>query len=823
MKRIELLDEMAKCLEEELRRRSQKSLLRFTMSTMSNFRPADFHRYYYAVLTKFAFGEIRKLMVFMPPQHGKLLKDSTLVPTPKGFVKHGDLKVSDYVFGREGQPVMVKWVSPKENTEYVVTFSDGQEIECHGNHEWVVYDRSYAKERTLETKYMASQKLFSGTKGKRGCHYRFQVDNVKCVEFSPRPTSIDPYTLGAWLGDGKSSAPQITIGNNDNEIIENIPYEHTSYWKQKETGVEYYYIGAKLDLKAYNLVNNKHIPQDYIFNSIECRKKLIAGLIDTDGYVYQKNGRVTISNTNKCIIDDAALILRSLGQVTTITAFEPKTSSSGVEGKQTVYQLCFNPTMEFPTVVPRKKIKRTIVNKRRAIVSIVPVEKGEIGNCIEVEGGIYLVGDTFIPTHNSEGSTRRLPAFILGIKPDTRVAMVSYSAQKAMKFNRELQRIIDTEEYRNIFPDTLLNGKNVSSLAKDGNWLRNAYECEIVGHIGGFKTVGVGGALTGEPVDVMIMDDIYKDAASAWSPNKRENISDWYDTVAETRLHNDSQQLIVFTRWHEEDLAGKLIKEQGEYDAVENPDGWVIVTYKAIKEGAPTEYDPREEGEPLWPERHSLHKLELIRNRNPHVFESLYQQNPMPSEGLMYSMGFRTYTTIPASRHRIVKAYCDTADTGADYLCDIIYVETETANYVLDVLYTQKPMEYTEPKTAERYTKHKVQRAVIESNNGGRGFARNVENQCRIMGNTTTRFTWFTQTQNKQVRIFSHSADVQNITYFPEVWGRLWPEFHNAIMGYLKEGKNAHDDASDALTGTCEHRDVTSKENETALRNVIRK
>ena len=400
------------------------------------------------------------------------------------------------------------------------------------------------------------------------------------------------------------------------------------------------------------------------------------------------------------------------------------------------------------------------------------------------------------PQHGkSEGSTRRLPAFILGIKPDTRVAMVSYSAQKAMKFNRELQRIIDTEEYRNIFPGTLLNGKNVSSLAKEGNWMRNAYECEIVGHTGGFKTVGVGGALTGEPVDVMIMDDIYKDAASAWSPNVRENISDWYDTVAETRLHNDSQQLIVFTRWHEDDLAGKLIREQGEYHPTENPDGWVIVTYKAIKEGAPTEYDPREEGEALWPERHSLHKLELIRKRNPHVFESLYQQNPMPFEGLMYSQGFRTYSAIPASRHRIVKSYCDSADTGADYLCDIIYVETETANYVLDVLYTQKPMEYTEAKTAERYTKHMVQKAVIESNNGGRGFARNVESQCRIMGNTTTRFSWFTQTKNKQVRIFTHSAEVQNLTYFPEGWERLWPEFHNAVMGYLKEGKNAHDDA----------------------------
>ncbi|MDR2927589.1 MAG: terminase family protein, partial [Cytophagaceae bacterium] len=185
------------------------------------------------------------------------------------------------------------------------------------------------------------------------------------------------------------------------------------------------------------------------------------------------------------------------------------------------------------------------------------------------------------PQHGkSEGSTRRLPAFILGKKPDTKVAIVSYNAPKARKFNREIQRIIDTEEYHAIFPNTGLNASNIITVA--GQWLRNADECEIVGYRGGFKTVGVGGALTGEPVDVLIMDDIYKDAKTAWSPVVREAVSDWYDTVAETRLHNNSQQLIVFTRWHEDDLSGTLLRQQGIYDATENPNGWVVVVYRAI-------------------------------------------------------------------------------------------------------------------------------------------------------------------------------------------------------------------------------------------------
>lgn len=426
------------------------------------------------------------------------------------------------------------------------------------------------------------------------------------------------------------------------------------------------------------------------------------------------------------------------------------------------------------------------------------------------EGKIKKLMVFMPPQHGkSEGSTRRLPAYMLGRNPDNKIAVVSYSAPKARKFNREIQRIIDTPEYAEIFPETRLNSSNVTTIA--GSWLRNADECEIVGHRGGFKTVGVGGPLTGEPVDTLIMDDIYKDAKTAWSAVVREAIEDWYDTVAETRLHNNSQQLIVFTRWHEKDLAGRLLELQGIYDPVNNRNGWVVVIFPAIKIGAPTEYDPREEGAALWPERHNLEKLEAVRTRNPHVFESLYQQDPKPLQGLMYENPFKEYDVLPATKQSKVKNYTDTADEGADFLCSITYLETEVGNFILDVLYTQKPMEYTEPKTAEMLTKHAVEVAVVESNNGGRGFARNVERQARLMGNGKTRIKWFHQSANKAVRIFTHSAEVQNLTYFPRGWERMWPDFYQALTRYMKVGKNANDDAPDALTGTVENRPPIGK------------
>ena len=420
------------------------------------------------------------------------------------------------------------------------------------------------------------------------------------------------------------------------------------------------------------------------------------------------------------------------------------------------------------------------------------------------------------PQHGkSEGSTRRLPSFVLGKDPNRKIAVVSYSAPKARKFNREIQRVIDTPEYHKIFPNTVLNASNVTTVA--GSWLRNADECEICGFRGGFKTVGVGGALTGDPVDMLIMDDIYKDAKTAWSPTVRESVEDWYDTVAETRLHNDSQQLIVFTRWHESDLAGHLLEQQGIFDPITNPRGWVVVTYQAIKMSEPTEYDPREVGEALWPARHNVEKLESVRDRNPHVFDSLYQQDPKPLQGLMYEREFKEYEVIPYSQSMVKKAYIDTADEGKDYLCAIAYVETETANYVTDIIYTQKAMEYTEPKTAEMLAINETKEAVIESNNGGRGFARAVEKQCRVMGNNKTEIKWFHQGENKVVRIFSNSAAVQNLTYFPKGWDKMWPVFYKAVTSYMKIGKNANDDAPDTLTGMVERRAKSGSQNLTGL------
>ena len=426
-------------------------------------------------------------------------------------------------------------------------------------------------------------------------------------------------------------------------------------------------------------------------------------------------------------------------------------------------------------------------------------------------GEIKKLMITMPPQHGkSEGATRRLPAFVLGQDPDKRIAIVSYNATKARKFNRELQRIMDDDRYYELFPQTLLAGQ--TSYQEQGkrsrNYARNADECEIVGYQGSFKTIGVGGSLTGEPVDMLIMDDLYKDAASAWSPVIRQNVADWYDTVASTRLHNDSQQLMVFTRWHMEDLAGRLLEQEGEYDPIDNPQGWTLISFPAIQNKPPTELDPRAEGEPLWPERHSLSKLLEIKERTPTVFESMYQQNPQPSQGLMYEE-FTCYTELPYRSQSV--AYIDAADSGADYLCALFYKEAEEGNYIIDVLYTKEPMEVTETTLTYMLQQHQVERCHIESNNGGGLFVSNLQQRAYDMGNRLTRFYPFHQGQNKAARIFAASASVQKLIKMPLDWKKRFPKFARDLTGYLRVGSNAHDDAPDALTGSVECRQPPKK------------
>lgn len=400
-------------------------------------------------------------------------------------------------------------------------------------------------------------------------------------------------------------------------------------------------------------------------------------------------------------------------------------------------------------------------------------------------------------------STIMLPSWILGLNPNDQIAIASYNQQLASRFGRMITRLIESPVYKEIFPDTTLSN------GADG-YLKNSDEIEIVNFNGCVRLVGVGSGLTGRPIDKLILDDLYKDASEGWSPIVQDSVWEWYLTVAQTRLHNDSQELQVYTRWSPKDVIGRLLDETNN--------DWKVLKYPAIKIGEPTPEDPRKEGEALYPEKHSIEKLEASRTRDPHMFESLYQQDPKPKEGLLYRQ-FETYQSIPS--YAVRKAYVDTADTGRDFLCSVCYAQTENTIYVIDVVYTQDSMELTEPRVAEQFMKYQISDVVVESNNGGRGFARNVEAISRKLGNFRTRITWEAQRQNKEARIITHSSIVNNLIRFPQDWERLWPIFYADLTMFSAKSKNKHDDAPDTLTAIVERFEAKNQKSNSAALSVF--
>ena len=412
---------------------------------------------------------------------------------------------------------------------------------------------------------------------------------------------------------------------------------------------------------------------------------------------------------------------------------------------------------------------------------------------------------TIPPQHGkSLGASVLLPAYLLGKNPELRLAVASYNLSLAARFNRQVQRLMDAKTYRTVFP-----GVRLKTPGSKENYVRSAEEFEIVGRTGGMIAVGREGALTGNPVDVMIIDDLYKDALEGNSPVVRDNAWEWYVAVVKTRLHNDSRELIVMTRWNDDDLIGRLLRQEGGIELKNqeptgpgvSPRNWSLLNFEAIKENKPTLLDPRPAGEALWPERQAIGLLQEKRALDPAMFACMYQGQPVSREGLLYGNAFATYTALP--KETLKKAnYTDTADAGEDYLCSVCYEVTKGgAIYLVDLVYTQLGMEHTEEAVASMLDRNATRLARIESNNGGRGFARNVAKLCRL-----TKIEGFTQSGNKESRILTNSATVQKSIVMPADWAVRWPDFYRHVTTYRRAFRsNRFHDAADVLTGIVEH------------------
>lgn len=384
------------------------------------------------------------------------------------------------------------------------------------------------------------------------------------------------------------------------------------------------------------------------------------------------------------------------------------------------------------------------------------------------------------PRHGKSYTASNFVEWALGRDNTLQVMIGSYNETLSTRFSKNVRDSISEAKadvykpvYSDVFPSTKI---------KRGDGAMNLWSLE--GQQTSYLATSPTGTATGFGCRLMIIDDLIKNAEEAYNENVKEKHWDWFTNTMLSRGEGNYKIIVIMTRWASDDLAGKVL----EYYPAEKI---VHINMKAVQDDGSMLCDGVLDAESCM-EKKQLMGLD--------IWSANYQQEPIDIKGRLYS-SFKTYDgVLPAFKQ--IRAYTDTADTGADYLCCIIYGRTFADEaYVLDVLYTKEPMEVTEPATARALERNSTNVARFESNNGGRGFARNVK---KLLHSNHTTIETFTQHKNKTARILSNATWCMEHIYFPSDWKNRWPEFYAALSKYQKEGKNTHDDAPDALTGVCE-------------------
>ena len=406
------------------------------------------------------------------------------------------------------------------------------------------------------------------------------------------------------------------------------------------------------------------------------------------------------------------------------------------------------------------------------------------------------------PRHGKSRTVGNLVEWLLGRDINAKIMTGSYNETLSTTFSKNVRNTIqeikgdkDKIVFSDIFPGVSI---------KQGDGAMNLWSLE--GGYNNYLATAPGGTATGFGCSLMIIDDLIKNKEEAYNANVLDKHWEWYAQTMLSRLEEGGKIIIIMTRWVSGDLAGRAIEHyKAEGKKIKH------IKMKAVQD---------DKGTMLCDEILSYKSfLSKAKAMGPEIASANYQQEPIDIKGRLYNE-FKTYVELPKEKIVKISAYCDTADTGDDFLCNIIYADCKDSAYILDVIYTKEAMEITEPLVAEAYKKFNVNVADIESNNGGRAFARNIERITRDKGNYKTVVKWFHQSGNKIARILSNSAWVNNNIYMPIDWKNKWSEFAKDIISYQKEGKNKHDDAPDALTGVAE-KTINRNEMRTIDRNIL--
>jgi predicted phage terminase large subunit-like protein len=614
------------------------------------------------------------LCISMPPQHGKALPTHTPVLTPNGWAKHGDLRVGDRVLGADGLFKAVLAVQrPYMHPCVELSLDTGESFICAPEHEWVVEcarDRDRSQRGLRTTEILEAQHIFDGYHAKSPA-----IQVAKPLLGADSNLPIDPYTLGVWLGDGTSAGTQVTMHKDDaDDMLIHIPYEYTKGVHSGADAYNVYIKGLQKGINALGLRYNKHIPAAYLTASLADRLALFMGLMDTDGTVSKDGCICEFCGVNRVLVEGVFTLARSLGIKCSLKQGDAALNGRYISAK---YRVQFTPSKGQPLFhIQRKqdrveaKAKPDRIDKTRFFIkSVTPSEAQEV-SCIAVEDGVYLVGGGLVPTHNSMSLTETLPSWYLGNYPRNRVIEVSYNDDFAHKFGRR-----NREKVSQFGPG--LFGIQVSKKTSAVD------EWELTNGIGSMLSRGLGGSITGNPADLLIIDDPVKDRQEAESLVFRERVWDAWLNSIRTRLSANGKTVVIMTRWHEDDFVARLQQyEQG------------VVTINLPCEAEEDDPVYRAVGEPLGlilgKDREWLGRFKQVylTTEGSRVWQALYQGHPTAAEGaLIKRQWWQYYSEMPSHFDEIIQSWDCAFKDGEDndFVVGTVWGRVAACYYLLDL------------------------------------------------------------------------------------------------------------------------------------------
>ena len=718
----------------------------------------------------------------MPPGTGKLISDDTPVLTRNGWKKHGDLVVGDEVIGMDGKFKKVTYVFPKHFANRRVWFGNGEHIDCHENHEWLVYDRGRNTRRNMVVETKEIESTF-----REG---RYYVDRALYVFGDDKNLPVKPYSLGVWLGDGENRHPRIANGTGDEDLINGVVadgYALTHIVKSGDNCSFYTFKTLRKDLQKVGMcfsteTCSKRIPMEYFTASIKQRLELLAGLIDSDGCYVKEINRFMFTTKYDDLKKDFIRLVSTFGWRCNVY------KRKHADGSET-WGIQFNADLQIPCRLKRKRnMARKLRYSRYAITKIEKIEPKQ-GNCIQVEGGMYLVGETLIPTHNST-LIKFLLAYVAGKYPKSSNIYASYSdGMTKMIYDSVSLIMTDTAEYchNEIFP-----GNGTPALSAE-------YKTISYRKKGDFPTLGlvsIGGSVTGRTRanKFLVSDDLVKDGEMARSPERLEKLyHDYKDTLTTRKIGDNVKEIQLGTIWSIHD---PISRKKAEFEG-DPRYRFIAIPVKDENGHSNFYYDHQD--------RYSDERIaELEKSLDPVSFSCLYMQRGIEREGLALPADELQYYNgvLPDGEPDNVLFVCDVAWGGGDSTSMPILYKYGDAGFVDDVLFDTGAKDVTKPRVVGKILQHKCKMGRFEANNGGDEYADSISKMLKDEHGYSCNITHkkAPTTQGKAARIEQYAPDIKRY-YFRDRSCRSpeYNRFMDEMTGFSFTSKNLHDDAADSM------------------------